>query len=78
MTTEVTNQDLKRKLDELQVKIDLILEQLVQVSKHTDTMTSHITFVNKVYNSVKSPAEFILNGVRSIMGSASETSTLEL
>ena len=54
---------LDRKLDSLDRKLDLLIKHIEGVQNDTKRMDSHITFVEGVYDSVKSPFHFIMNKI---------------
>ena len=58
------NEELKIRLDILERKIDLILELLKkEIEPHCEKMSSHIDFIDKVYETVKHPLNYICSKV---------------
>lgn len=66
----------ERKIESLERKIGLLLERMDCIKKDTKRMDSHITFVEGVYDSVKSPFHFVMNKISriSIYGTDTEKS----
>ena len=61
---------LEYKLIDLEVKLNKILELLENdVKPNCNKMSSHIDFVDKVYDTVKNPLDFICNKVNKLSGS---------
>ena len=61
---------LEYKLIDLEVKLNKILELLENdVKPNCNKMSSHIDFVDNVYETVKSPLDFICNKVNKLSGS---------
>ena len=54
------------KIEIIESKIDNLLEQNVEISKNTQRMDSHITFVENTYNNIKSPFHFLMNKVNTL------------
>ena len=71
------DQEIKSKLDsleykliDLEVKLNTILDLLEKdISPNCKKMSSHIDFVDKVYDNVKNPLGFICNKVNGLSGS---------
>ena len=60
---------LEYKLIDLEVKLNTILELLENdVAPNCNKMSSHIDFVDKVYDTVKSPLNFMCNKVNVLSG----------
>ena len=58
------NNELKMRLDILERKIDLILETLkIDIQPNCEKMSSHIDFVDNVYDTVKAPLNYICSKV---------------
>lgn len=71
METEIKNKldSLEYKLIDLEVKLNKILELLENdVSPNCNKMSTHIDFIDKVYDSVKSPLNFMCNKVNLLSG----------
>lgn len=61
---------LEYKLIDLEVKLNKITELLERdIKPNCNKMSSHIDFVDKVYDTVKSPLGFICNKVNMLSGS---------
>lgn len=54
------------KLDSIDKKIDELNSKINQNSKDCERMTSHITFIETVYEHVKNPMMFIVNRINKI------------
>tara|TARA_B110000046_G_C12769138_1_gene304153 strand:- start:117 stop:362 length:246 start_codon:yes stop_codon:yes gene_type:complete len=77
MDTEVKQKldSLEYKLIDLEVKLNKILELLEDdVKPNCNKMSSHIDFVDNVYDTVKSPLGFICSKVSIIGGNKGEYS----
>ena len=67
---------LEYKLIDLEVKLNKILELIENdVSPNCNKMSSHIDFVDKVYDTVKSPLNFMCNKVNVLSGNESNSLT---
>jgi len=67
---------LEYKLIDLEVKLNKILELLENdVAPNCNKMSSHIDFVDKVYDTVKSPLNFMCNKVNVLSGNESNSLT---
>ncbi len=55
----------EKRLKNIEDKLDTILQQLKIIQEKCDKMSSHIDFVDGVYERVKNPFNFILNKVDS-------------
>jgi hypothetical protein len=67
---------LEYKLIDLEVKLNKITELLEKdISPNCNKMSSHIDFVDKVYDTVKSPLGFICSKVN-LLGGSNESHTL--
>lgn len=67
MADAVRDYKLDEKLDKLEKKIDCILEILeTKVSKECEKMSTHIDFIDKVYEKVKNPLNFITNKINHV------------
>ena len=78
MDTEIKSKlnSLEYKLIDLELKLNKILELLEKdISPNCNKMSSHIDFVDKVYDSVKNPLDFICNKVNKLSGT--ELSNIE-
>lgn len=67
---------LEYKLIDLEVKLNKVIELLENdISPNCKKMSNHIDFVDKVYDTVKSPLGFICNKV-SLLGTSNESHSL--
>ena len=67
---------LEYKLIDLEVKLNKILELLENdVAPNCNKMSSHIDFVDKVYDTVKSPLGFMCNKINILSGNESNSLT---
>ena len=55
---------MEKRLDKIEKDIEKILFILEKVEPNCEKMSTHIDFVDKVYETVKSPLEYICNGVK--------------
>jgi len=68
--------DLESKMNEIDLKLVTILELLqTEIRPNCNKMSSHIDFVDNVYENVKNPLGFICNKVGKLSGE--ETYSLE-
>jgi len=78
------NQEIKYKLDsleykliDLEVKLNKITDLLERdISPNCNKMSSHIDFIDKVYDTVKSPLNFMCNKVNLLSGNDNESNNL--
>jgi len=67
---------LEYKLIDLEVKLNKITELLEKdISPNCKKMSSHIDFVDKVYDTVKSPLNFMCNKVNILSGNENNSLT---
>ena len=67
---------LEYKLIDLEIKLNKITDLLENdVAPNCDKMSSHIDFVDKVYDTVKSPLNFMCNKVNILSGNESNSLT---
>ena len=77
------NQEIKYKLDsleykliDLEVKLNKITDLLERdISPNCNKMSSHIDFIDKVYDTVKSPLNFMCNKVNLLSGNDNNSLT---
>lgn len=61
-------QELSERIDNLEKKLDLIINKLNTVEKGTDKMTSHIDFINDIYTRVQTPLFWICDRINHMRG----------
>ena len=61
-------QELSERIDNLEKKLDLIINKLNTVEKGTDKMTSHIDFINDTYTRVQTPLFWICDRINHMRG----------
>ena len=67
---------LEYKLIDLEVKLNTILELLENdVAPNCNKMSTHIDFIDKVYDTVKSPLNFMCNKVNVLSGNENNSLT---
>ena len=67
---------LEYKLIDLEIKLNKILELLENdVAPNCNKMSTHIDFVDKVYDTVKSPLNFMCNKVNILSGNENNSLT---
>jgi len=54
---------LSKKIDNIDEKIDKLINNSEKISRETQRMDSHVTFVEDIYNKVKSPFHFLMNKI---------------
>jgi len=78
------NQEIKYKLDsleykliDLEVKLNKITDLLERdITPNCNKMSTHIDFIDKVYDTVKSPLNFMCNKVNLLSGNDNESNSL--
>tara|TARA_Y100001958_G_C21232871_1_gene558819 strand:+ start:780 stop:1022 length:243 start_codon:yes stop_codon:yes gene_type:complete len=78
MDTEIKSKldSLEYKLIDLEVKLNKILELIENdVSPNCNKMSTHIDFIDKVYDTVKSPLNFMCNKVNVLSGNENNSLT---
>jgi archaellum component FlaC len=63
---EQTLRDIHLKLDNIDKKIDHLNIQISKNSEDCQKMTSHITFIEKVYDNVKNPMMYVVNKINTL------------
>jgi hypothetical protein len=58
--------DILNKLDEIIKRLVKIENDIEYLKNGSDTMTDHISFIEHVYDTIKSPFYFIMNKVKPI------------
>ena len=68
---------LEYKLIDLEVKLNKITDLLERdISPNCNKMSTHIDFIDKVYDTVKSPLNFMCNKVNLLSGNDNESNSL--
>tara|TARA_Y100000996_G_C21981006_1_gene420495 strand:+ start:139 stop:357 length:219 start_codon:yes stop_codon:yes gene_type:complete len=71
-------EELLKRLDNLELKVDTILELLEKdVKPNCNKMNNHINFVENVYSTVKNPLAFICNRVNYLRNGEDQEYSLE-
>ena len=63
--------DLNDRLDLLEYKLDKILEILEKTGEDCSKMSGHIDFIEKIYENVKNPLNYMCEKVKVLSGSPS-------
>ncbi len=63
---------LPERVNKLEEKLNLIIEKLESVENGTNKMTSHIDFINDIYNRVQVPLFWVCDRVNYLRGYKSE------
>lgn len=58
--------DILNKLDEIIQRLNKIEEDIKYLKNGNDNMTDHISFIENVYDTIKSPFYFIMNKIKPI------------
>ena len=66
------------KLNEILLRLDKIEKDIEYIKRGNDNMTQHISFIENVYDSVKSPFYYIMSKVKPIKSIPEKPRTLEL
>jgi hypothetical protein len=64
--------NINKRLDKLEVKLDLILELIKEMKVGTGKMETHIDFVENIYDTVKVPFHFAMKSISSISSTPRE------
>ena len=64
---------LSDRVNKLEEKFNLIIEKLESVENGTNKMTTHIDFINDIYNRVQVPLFWVCNRVNYIRGYKAES-----
>jgi hypothetical protein len=64
-----------QKLDMILHKLECIEKKLNIVEESCNGMDTHITFINGVYNTLKSPLDFVVKRISSIQGNNNHSIT---
>ena len=64
---------LSDRVNKLEEKLNLIIEKLESVENGTNKMTTHIDFINDIYNRVQVPLFWVCNRVNYIRGYKAES-----
>lgn len=59
---------MENKLQEINEKLDFIIEALKAQKITNDHLDNHITFIQKTYDSLKTPLDFLKKSVNSMVG----------
>lgn len=59
-------QEIADEIKEIKLNINIILEKLDIISKETKRMDDHVSFVEGIYDNVKSPFHFAMNKISAI------------
>lgn len=60
------NEELKKRLDILEIKIDLIIDILrMNVEPNCEKMNKHIDFIDNVYDKLKTPLDYVSSMINS-------------
>ena len=69
---------IKERLDNIERIQLLILEKINNISKSTENMDTHIDFIEKTYDTVKMPLNYIKTNVERLMGIQNTSNTPQL
>ena len=58
--------DIMVRLDTIEKRLDTIEKHIEYLTKGNDNMLNHISFIENVYDTIKSPFYFILNKIKPI------------
>ena len=64
----MSNDDINKKLDLIMDKLNDMDKRLNKMEKSCGAMDNHITFVDCIYSTIRSPLDFIVNKVSRISG----------
>jgi len=66
--------DIDERIDLLEYKLDRILEILEKNTEDCKKMSSHIDFIETIYENVKNPLDYICDKVKVLSGSSTSSS----
>tara|TARA_B100000035_G_scaffold315454_1_gene336405 strand:- start:7613 stop:7912 length:300 start_codon:yes stop_codon:yes gene_type:complete len=66
------NKNLEERIQNIEIKLNSIIEKLDYVKQDTDKMSSHITFINKIYSQVQTPLFWVCDRINLIKGNNSK------
>lgn len=69
--------DIDDRLDLLEYKLDRILEILEKNTEDCKKMSSHIDFIEKTYETVKNPLNYICDKVKVLSGNSYASSSVD-
>lgn len=69
---------IEEDIEEIKLKLDIILEELGNQSRTTKKMDEHIDFVEKTYSTLRSPLNYIKSKYDRYIGGESESLPLRI
>jgi hypothetical protein len=80
MLNEINNNlnILNNRIEILENKIDIIYQKQINIDLNTHKMSSHVDFVEDVYEKVRNPLGFLTNRLNNMLGSNNEINFPEL
>lgn len=73
---DIMREEYLGKIDNIEKKLDQILEKLNSVEKGTDKMSSHIDFIDTTYTRIKTPLFWMCDRVNLLRGIQRQTEVL--
>ena len=70
-------EDIKKRLDRMEVKLDALLEKMEISVKECNKMGEHIDFIENVYETVKYPLSYLCDKVNIFAGTNEDSNKLE-
>ena len=70
-------EDIKKRLDRMEVKLDALLEKMEISVKECNKMGEHIDFIENVYETVKYPLSYLCDKVNIFSGKNDDSNKLE-
>ena len=55
--------EILKKLDNLQIKIDKVQKEVNQIKNDTERMNEHISFIESIYINIQKPLHFVMNKI---------------
>lgn len=68
--------DISVRIENIEKKLNLILEILEKNTEDCNKMSSHIDFIETIYENVKNPLGYVCEKIKTISGNANNTITL--
>jgi archaellum component FlaC len=61
MESEKRLENIEIKLENIELKLNSILDIISENKKNCEKMSSHIDFIEKTYNTIRTPLEYVKN-----------------
>jgi hypothetical protein len=68
--------DISARIENIEKKLDRIIEILEKNTEDCNKMSSHIDFIETIYENVKNPLGYVCEKIKTISGNTNNTITL--